>query len=152
MQYYEDFNIGNPQESQSYTVEKEDIIAFASQWDPQPFHIDEEAAKNWPMGLIASSIHTFAISMKLCMSISTEPMATIAGLGIDEMRMTAPVKPGDQLRVRVWVENMRESKTKPDRGITTTRIEVLNQEDIVVLSYTNTGMILKRPLDIVTVG
>lgn len=147
MKYFEDIQLNDVKESHSLTIQTHDIIEFAKQWDPQPFHIDEQAAKDWPMGLIASSVHTYAISVKLCLQISNEPVAAIAGLGIDAMRMTAPVKPGDQLRVRLWIDAKRESRSNPDRGIATTRIEVLNQDDVVVMSYSNSGLIMKRPVD-----
>ena len=145
MQYFEDIKENEINESRTFDITAKDIIEFASQWDPQPFHIDEEKAKDWPMGLIASSIHTYAISMKLCVEMATDPVATVAGLGVDEMRMSAPVKPGDTLRVRLWIENKRESRSKPDRGIATTRVEVVNQDDVIVMTYTNSGLVLKRP-------
>jgi len=147
MQYYEDFVLNQVAESRPYKVEAKDIIEFASEWDPQPFHTSEEEASKWPFGLFASSVHTYAISMKLCVEMADEPVAALAGLGVDEMRMTAMVKPGDELRARVWIESKRESKTKPDRGITTTRVEMVNQENVMVMTYTNSGLVLKRPAE-----
>ncbi len=145
MLYFEDIPLNDVLQSQSYHVSKESIIAFGKEYDPQPFHIDEEEAKKWPTGLMASSIQTYALSMKLIHQLVMEPMAAIAGLGVDEMRMSHPVKPDDSIYVKVWIEHARLSKSNPERGIATTRVEVYNQEDILVLSYKNSSLVMCRP-------
>ena len=145
MIYFEDVPVNELRESRSVVMTAEDMIAFAKQWDPQPFHTSEESAVDTPLGLIASSAHTYALSMKLCVELVKEPSATVAGLGVDEMRMSYPVRPGDALRLRMNIESKRESKSNPGVGIVVTRMELLNQRDEVVLSYLNSGMVLKAP-------
>lgn len=145
MIYFEDVRVNEPLESRAVRMTADDMMAFAREWDPQPFHISEELAADTPMGLIASSTHTYALSMKLCVELITEPSATVAGLGIDEMRMSNPVRPGDELRLRMYIESKRESRSNPKVGVVSTRMELVNQRDEVVLSYLNTGMVLRDP-------
>ena len=147
MIYFEDVDVDQCKESRSVLMTAKAMMDFASEWDPQPFHISEEAAADTPLGLIASSTHTYALSMKLCVELISEPSATVAGLGVDEMRMSQPVRPGDSLRLRMKIENKRKSKSNPKVGIVVTRLELLNQRDEVVLSYLNSGMVLRRPVD-----
>lgn len=145
MIYFDDIVLNQPLVSRPFLVEKADSIAFAREWDPQPFHIDEQAASQWPLGLTASGLHTIAIAVKLGNELSTEPVAVIAGLGWDEVRLKAPVKPGDSLVLHSWMEEKRASQSKPDRGIVVTRIELRNQNDEIVLTYKVTSMMLKKP-------
>lgn len=145
MLYFEDLPLNDIRKSEMYTLSKEAIIAFGKEYDPQPFHIDEEEAKKWPTGLMASSIQTYALSMKLIHQLMLEPMAAIAGLGVDDMRMSHPVKPGDSIYVKVWIESARLSKSNRERGIATTRVEVYNQDDIRVLSYKNASLVMCKP-------
>ena len=146
MLYFEDIQLNVRQESTSTTLTKEEIISFAKEYDPQPFHIDEEAAKDYPFGLIASGAHTYAISLKLWNNISTETVASIGGLGIDEMRLSHPVKPGDQLRVQTYNESKRQSKSRPEYGILVSKVNVINQNNEIVLSYKTAALIAKTPL------
>jgi len=145
MLYFEDINLNEKQYSREYLIGQEEIIEFASQWDPQPFHVDLEEAKKWPMGLIASSVHSYAISIKLSREMLSEPPAAVAGLGTDEMRMLEPVRPGDRLRLCGYIESKRESVSKPDMGIITAVNELLNQNNQIVLSYKTSSLILKKP-------
>jgi acyl dehydratase len=144
MIFYEDVMLNQEEKSREYTIEKEEIISYAKQWDPQPFHIDEEEAAKWPLGLTASSLHSYAIANKLGMEISSEPPAMVAGLGVDEMRMTAPVKPGDQLHVVRYIESKRESKSNPSVGIVTSMKKLINQNGEVVISYKTSSLIKKK--------
>lgn len=146
MRYYEDFKINIPHTSEcDYEVTKEAIIDFASQWDPMPFHLDEEVAKASPLGkLFASSIHTVAIGVKLAHTMMKEETAMVAGLGWDELRFLVPVCAGDRLRVRSQLISKRESKSQPDRGILVALNEVLNQRGEVVATYRISSMILMR--------
>ena len=146
MMYFEDLQLNMQQESTSTTLTKEQIIRFAKEYDPQPFHIDEEAAKDYPFGLIASGAHTYAISLKLWNTISSETVASIGGLGIDEMRLSHPVRPGDQLRVQTYNESKRESKSQPGYGILVSKVNVINQNDEIVLSYKTAALITKTSL------
>lgn len=145
MLYYEDMLPGNPRRSADYTLGKEEIIAFARQWDPQPYHIDEVAAADWPLGLTASGLHTVAIAVKLLNAMSSEPLAVVAGLGWDEVRMRAPVRPGDTLHATTWLHSKRESASKPGFGILVSAVELANQDGTVVLSYRISSLIMKRP-------
>jgi acyl dehydratase len=145
MLYFEDIQLNQEHRSETYVVSKEEIIAFAKQWDPQPYHIDEEEAKKWPLGLTASSIHSYAICSKLANAMIGEPTAAVAGLGVDEMRMPAPVRPGDQLHALSLVDSKRDSKSKPNMGIITSLTKLVNQKGEVVLSYKTSSLIFRRP-------
>lgn len=145
MLYYEDLELNQPNYSDTYIMEKEEIMSFAKQWDPQPFHIDEEAAKQWPLGLTASSVHTIAASVKLINRLEGPVTAAVAGLGWNNVKMPKPVKPGDALRAKAWVSSKRESNSRPDCGIFTNQVEVYNQDDEIVLSYDIATLVLKRP-------
>ncbi len=145
MRYYEDIELNEQHVSHEFIVEKTALIEFAKQWDPQPFHTDEEAAKHYPMGLIGSSAHSYAIITKLLTELDAEPPAIIAGLGIDEWRTPTPLRPGDTVRAIGYVEQKRESSSKPNMGILVSVSKLLNQNDEVILSFKSSGLILKKP-------
>jgi acyl dehydratase len=147
MQYYEDVELNKEHISRTFHVTKEDLIGFAREWDPQPFHIDEEAAKHWPTGLIGTSVHSYAILTKLLteLSLGQDPLAMVAGMGIDEWRMPNPLRPDDTLHAVSYVESKRESRSKPDMGILVSVAKLLNEKNQVILSYKSSGLILKRP-------
>lgn len=147
MIYFEDIQLNQVARSATHTIETEEIIAFASEWDPQPFHTSEEDAKHWPLGFSASSLHTLVISNKLMNAMKGEQPAAIAGLGMDELRMPCPVRPGDTLVVHAYVGAKRESNSKPHLGIITSHVEVYNQHQQAVLTYKNSSMVLKRPAE-----
>jgi len=147
MLYYEDIELNQPRESQPVTLSKDEIISFAKEWDPQPFHIDEEAAKDWPLGLTASGLHTINWACRLSFDLAKEHTAVVAGLGWDELRLPKPVLPGDSIRVRGFVCEKRESASKPDMGVVRNKVEVLNQNDEIVLHFMISTLVLKRPLD-----
>ena len=145
MRYYEDLVVGESKLSGEFELTKENIIEYAKEWDPQPFHIDEVAAKDYPMGLIASSAHLFSIAIKLGTSPEIQDgLAGIAGLGWDNMRISQPGRPGDRLRLKTSLQAKRESKSRQDVGIMTALIELINQKDEPVLSYTSSMMVLKN--------
>ena len=146
MRYFEDIVLNQPKHSRQVVLDKADTISFAKAWDPQPFHIDEQAAEDWPLGLTASGLHTVAIAIKLANEISKahEPSAVVAGLGWDNIRFPVPVKPGDTVSCTTQVINKRESQSKPDLGITTSLIELFNQRDEKVLSLTTSTMLMKK--------
>ena len=134
--YLEDHTEGEVIQCGSYEVDKQEVIEFATQWDPQPWHIDEEAAKaSFFGGLTACSAHIFSI---FCI---TSPqwqngavMQALASLGFDEMRMLKPVYAGDTVRCVTTVEKVRPSSSKPDRGIVVYKSELLNGADELVFS------------------
>ncbi|MBW2289047.1 MAG: MaoC family dehydratase N-terminal domain-containing protein [Deltaproteobacteria bacterium] len=147
MKYYEDMPLGVSNESEeSYTFSAQEIKAFAHKWDPMPFHTDEELAAGTPIGaLFASSIHTVAVGVKLSHSFMDDEVAAVAGLGWDDVRFFKPVFAGDVVRIKSEVTERRESKSKPDRGIITTRISVINQDSETVAEYKITTLVLKNP-------
>ncbi|WP_455447780.1 MaoC family dehydratase [Natrinema thermotolerans] len=145
MRYFEDIEIGTTREFGEYHVTKEEIVEFADQYDPQPFHTDEDAATESAFGeLVASGWHTAAISMRLLVDNYLRENAGMGGRGADELRWQRPVRPGDTLSVRTEVVGKRRSESDPRRGYIENDIEVRNQDDEIVLSYTVTGMIERR--------
>lgn len=147
MQYFEDIEINKEHTSEEFEVTKDALIAFAKQWDPQPFHTDEEAAKQWPMGLTGSSTHSYAILTKLQTEMSGEKPAIVAGLGIDEWRTPNPLRPGDKVRAIAYVEAKRESASKPTMGILTSVSKLINQNNEIILTYKSKGLALKKPIN-----
>lgn len=145
MRYFEDIEVGTTRAFGDYHVTKEEIVEFAEQYDPQPFHTDEDAATESAFGeLVASGWHTAAISMRMLVDNYLRENAGMGGRGADELRWRRPVRPGDTLSVRATVAGKRRSESDPRRGYVENDIEVVNQNDEIVLSYTVTGMIERR--------
>jgi acyl dehydratase len=146
--YFEDFAVGNVyRPSARVAVTKEDIIAFARQYDPQYFHLDEDAARRSMFGrLIASGWHTAALTMGLVARSEFRPADGTIGLGFEEMRWPIPVYPGDELRIESEVLEVRPSKSRPDRGLIKLRTRTLNQNGQMVQELTATTMVPRRPL------
>ena len=143
---WEDFEVGAQQEMGRHTFTEGEIVAFARQFDPQPFHIDPVAARASAFGgLIASGWHTAAVMMRMLVDHWVPPAASLGSPGIDELRWLIPVRPGDRLRLRVTIEDQRRSRSKPDRGIVRALDEVLNQDGAVVMSARGIMMIRARP-------
>lgn len=144
--YFEDYVPGSSYSSGSITVTEADILRFAGEFDPQSIHTDPEAAASGPFkGLIASGWHTASVMMRLYADHYVSRIASLASPGIDEMRWVRPVRPDDSLSIRVTVRNARPSRTKPDRGIVHTAVEVLNQDGDAVLTLTAMNLLLRRP-------
>ena len=147
MLYFEDFHEGQTFSCGSKTVDKDEVIAFATAYDPQPFHIDEEAAKASPYGgLIASGWHTAAMVMRMLVDDVFADSASMGSPGLDEIRWVRPVRPGDTLRVEMKVLGVKASQSKPDRGFVDVAYKVFNQEDTVVMTFRGTGMYGRRPI------
>jgi acyl dehydratase len=141
--YFEDYVPGLVLEYGAITLSQASIIDFAKQFDPQYFHTDPEAAKNGPYGgLIASGWHTAATMMRLIVDHYLPTTASLGSPGIDEIRWTRPVRPGDSLSVRITIVEARRSTSKPDRGVVRTSTEVLNQNQECVMTLK--GMNLMR--------
>lgn len=139
--YFEDYIPGEVHEFGSYEMTEAEIIAFASQWDPQSFHTDPEAAKESVFGgLVASGWHTGCVMMRLLAQNWISPLSSMGSPGLDEMRWLKPVRPGDVLRLRITVEQVRRSTSKPDRGVIFQKLEMLNQKDEVVMTIRGMGM------------
>ena len=133
--YFEDYVTGAVHQFGAISIEEDDIIRFAREYDPQPFHIDPSAAKATPFGgVIASGWHTAGIMMRMVVDHYLSRTASLASPGVDELRWTQPVRPGDRLSVRATVIETRRSQSKPDRGVVRTLFEVLNQRGEIVMS------------------
>src|ERR1043165_6220520 len=128
--YLEEFEVGQKFGSGRLRVEKERIKTFAAEFDPQPFHLDDDAARNTMFrGLAASGWHTAAITMKLLVEGELKPAGGIVGAGFDELRWPLPVRPGDELRVESEILNVRISKSRPQQGLIKVRTTTLNQNN-----------------------
>lgn len=144
-QYFEDIVPGHSSETGVKTMTETDIIRFAKEFDPQPMHVDPEAARSITGGLIASGWHTAAVTMRLMLGMREKPMAPgTLGLGFQELRWLQPVRPGDSLRVRIEVLETRPSESKPDRGIITSRLTTLNQRGELVQVMISKAIVPKR--------
>lgn len=143
--YFEDFRPGEVQELGRVEVTRDEIVEFASRYDPQPFHLDEEAAARSPFGgLIASGWHTAALFMRLFVDGILRESASLGSPGVEELRWLAPVRPGDVLTGRVRVLETRASERDPRRGTVITESEALNGEGTVVMRMRARGFFARR--------
>ncbi len=139
--YFEDYVTGSVHEFGSIAVTEQSVIAFAKLYDPQTFHIDPEAAKKSHFGgLVASGWHTAALMMRLLVDNVISSVASMGSPGVDELRWIKPVRPGDELSIRVTVREARRSRTKPDRGVVVFFIEAMNQRRETVMTLLAMGM------------
>ena len=146
--YWEDFTVGRRFELGSHEVTREEVIEFAQRYDPQPFHIDEEAAGRSVFGgLIASGWHTASMVMRMMCDGYLLRSASLGSPGVDNLRWVKPVRPGDVLRAHMTVLESRPSMSKPDRGIVKSKWEVFNQNDELVMSMEGYGRFLRRPAE-----
>jgi acyl dehydratase len=144
LRYFEDFEVGEESTPPEYEVTRDGIIAYASAWDPQPFHVDEEiAAGSIFGGLTAASSHLYAVCARLAHEHSIKT-AMLAALGIEKMRFPNPARPGDRLRLESRCLKKRASRSKPDRGIVTTLATLLNHRDEPVLTMKVVCMVARR--------
>ena len=143
--YWEDFPVGNVREFGAYEVTREAVLAFASQFDPQPFHLDDDAAKAALFGaLSASGWHTCAMAMRMMCDDYLLESSSLGSPGIDNLRWSKPVFPGDTLSVRLTVLEARPMRSRPQVGLVQSQWEVMNQQRVVVLSMTGWGMFGRR--------
>jgi len=145
--YLEDFAVGDRREFGRYPVTSEEVIDFGRKYDPQPFHIDPEAAAETHFGgLIASGWHTCGMFMKmLADDMVAQGGGSLGSPGVDEIRWLKPVRPGDELSVRSEVVEVRPSKSKPDRGIVRSSYEIFTQDGAAVMTLTSVAMMNRRP-------
>ena len=144
--YFEDYITGAVHTLGEAVVDGEEMIAFAKRFDPQDIHIDEAKANTGPFnGLIASGWFTGSLVMKLYATRYLSNVSSLASPGFDGLRWLAPVRPGDILTVQATINEAKRSKSKPDRGIVKTFVEVVNQDDIVVMTINAVNMIASRP-------
>jgi len=146
--YLEDLHVGDRFESNTVSVTENEIIAFAWAFDPQPFHLDAEAAKQSVFGgLVASGWHTAAMTMKLFVTGGLRLAGGSVGLGVDELRWPRPVRPGDTLRLQTEIIEIRPSRSKPDRGIIRIRNITTNQKGEVVQTFFASVLVRRRTAD-----
>ena len=144
--FWEDFQPGRVREFGATTVSRDAVIAFASQFDPQPFHVDEDAARESLFGgLCASGWHTCAMAMRMMCDDYLLEAASLGAPGIDNLRWLKPVFPGDTLGVRLEVLEARPMASRPGVGLVRSRWEVRNQRAEPVLTMEGWGMFRRRP-------
>lgn len=143
--YWEDFTPGWTLEHGARSLSEADIVRFASEWDPQRYHTDPQAAKRTPFGgLIASGWQSCAVLMRLMCDAYLNESSCVGSPGIDEIRFLRPVRPGDSLRLRSTVIESSPSRSKPGRGSVLFRWELLNQDGEVALSMLGRQLYLRR--------
>lgn len=143
--YFEDYREGAVYEYGYYVVDEAEVIEFARRFDPQPFHVDPEAAARTQFGgLIASGWHAGAILMRLLADHYLTTVASLASPGIDELHWNLPVRPGDRLKLRTTTLETRVSRSKPDRGLVRTKGELINQDEAVPLMLIAVNFIARR--------
>jgi acyl dehydratase len=144
--YLEDFQVGQTYRSGRLRVEEARMKAFASEFDPQPFHLDDRAARDTVFGgLAASGWHTTAMTMRLLVEGELKPAGGIIGLGFDEFRWPRPVRAGDELRVESEILEVRPSKSRPDQGLVKVRTTTFNQNDEPVQVTVGNLLVPRRP-------
>ncbi len=145
MRYFEDFEQGQVFELGTYELSERELLSFARKYDPQPFHVDAEAARASPFGgLIASGWHTTAIFMRLYVDGILNGAAAMGSPGVEQIRWLVPVRPGDVLRGRTTIAEAAPSNTRPDRGTVISECELINQRDEIVLTMRVRGFIARR--------
>jgi acyl dehydratase len=144
--YFEDFTVGEIMVSASASLSEAEIVAFARAYDPQPFHLDPEAARGSPFGgLIASGFQTVGLAFRLFYEEGHIAACSMGSPGMDKIRWHRPVRPGDAIRNEVEVRELRPSETKRDRGYGTLTHTVRNQDDEIVMTFTCTLIMRRRP-------
>ena len=145
--YLEDFAVGQTYVSGKLRVDADQIKTFAAEFDPQPFHLDEEAASTTIFrGLAASGWHTAALTMRLLVEGDLKPAGGVVGAGFDEFRWTRPVRPGDELRLESEVLEVRPSKSRPDQGLLKLRTITLTQDGEPVQIMVANLIVQRRPM------
>jgi acyl dehydratase len=147
MKYFDDIEVGDETVFGDYDVTREEILEFARKYDPQPFHLSDEAAAKTHFGrLAASGWHTTAMTMAVIVRhISKEEQAGLGSPGVDDLRWLKPVHPGDRLTVRGKVVDKTPSRSKPEIGTIRTQTTVSNQDGVDVMRFASIVMMLRRP-------
>jgi acyl dehydratase len=144
--YLDDFAVGQTFGSGRMRIDEDRIKTFAAEFDPQPFHLDAEAArKSLFGGFAASGWHTAALTMRLLVESEIKPVGGIVGAGFDEFRWPRPVRPGDELHVESEVLEVRRSKSRPEQGIIKVRTTTLNQNGEAVQISVGNLVVPRRP-------
>ena len=143
--YWEDFAPGQVRETGGHSLSEDEIIEFARKYDPQPFHIDRDKAKQSALGgLIASGWQTAGLCMRMLCDLYLLESASMGSPGVDEVRWVKPVRPGDTLRLKSTVLETRASASRPDMGTVRSRSEVYNQRGELVMHMSGVGMFRRR--------
>ena len=143
--YWEDFVAGNVAHYGPRTITREEIVAYAAEFDPQPMHVDEEAARATMLGgLIASGWHLCALQMRMIADGFVLASASLGSPGVEEVKWLRPVRPGDRLVVRATVLETRPSGSRPGMGFVKFRYEMLDQSDACVMTFVSAMMIARR--------
>ena len=143
--FLEDFAVGQVFATGKLQVDTDQIKSFAKQFDPQPYHLDEEAAEKSPFrGLAASGWHTAALTMRLLVEGDFKPAGGILGVGFDTLSWPKPVRPGDELYAKSEILEVRPSKSRPDRGTIRVRTTTYNQDDEPVQEFTGNLLVPRR--------
>lgn len=147
LRYFEDLAVGDRAAFGRYAVTREEVLDFARKYDPQPFHLSDEAAAETHFGRIAASgWHTGAMTMAMLVEhMKAERLAGLGSPGLDELRWLKPVFPGDVLRAEAEIVDLRPSRSKPGIGSYTSRISVFNQDDATVMTFRSIVLIRRRP-------
>ena len=147
MLYWEDLEVGTTTIFGKYDVTREEVLEFARKFDPQPFHLSDEAAAATHFGRIAASgWHTAAMTMRVTVdALSRQPQAGLGSPGIDDLRWLKPVYPGDKLTMRGEIIDKTPSRSKADIGTIRTRTTVTNQDSVDVMRFTSIVMMRRRP-------
>ena len=147
MKYWEDMEVGAEHEFGSYAVTREEVLEFARNYDPQPFHLSDEAAAKTHFGrLAASGWHTCAMTMRVIVdAITDDPQAGLGSPGVDELRWLLPVYPGDTITVSGKVVDKTPSRSKPDIGSVRTQTTVTNQDGRTVMRFISIVLMRRRP-------
>jgi acyl dehydratase len=148
MRYFEDLVVGAKASFGNYPVTREEVLEFAGKYDPQPFHLSDEAAAQTHFGrLAASGWHTCAMTMAMVVEdMKANATASLGAAGVDELRWLKPVYPGDTLRCETEIIEKKASEKRPDRGSFLNRMTVFNQHDEPVMSFIARAMIARRPV------
>ena len=149
MQYFEDIEVGRTASFGSYAVTREEVMDFAAKYDPQPFHLSDEAAAQTHFGrLSASGWHTCAMVMSMVVAnLKENQQAGLGSPGIDELKWVKPVYPGDTLRCETEILEKRVSASRPEMGIFKSRMRVFNQDDGMVMTFVSNGLVATRPTE-----
>lgn len=149
MLYWEDIEDGSERVFGTYAVTREEVLEFARKYDPQPFHLSDEAAAKTHFGKIAASgWHTAAMTMRVIVNeLTREPQAGLGSPGVDELRWIKPVYPGDRLTVHGTILDKTPSRSKPHLGTIRTQTSVTNQDGVEVMRYTSIVLMQRRPIE-----
>jgi acyl dehydratase len=147
MKYFDDIEVGDEAVMGHYDVTREEVLEFARKYDPQPFHLSDEAAAKTHFGrLAASGWHTCAMTMAvIARRVVDDEQAGLGSPGVDELRWLKPVYPGDRLTVRGLIVEKTPSRSKPHIGVIRTKTTVSNQDGVDVMSFTSIVMMQRRP-------